>query len=457
MDDFAHIRDVVGQLPLLKTYSHLLLAFPFQNDRVVQDSMIERLQSAALKLTDAFPWLAAKVVNKGSSAGNSGLFELEPCPRWSPPNSILRIRACSDICPAYDEIIRARGPTKMLDGNILAPRKAFPESYQETEADPAPVMAFQANFIKGGLLLDCAAQHNFVDMSGIEQCFNLLAAALRDEAFSPNAIVQGNRDRRNLVPLLQSDKPSHDHSQFKRPPLSELPIPRLEPDCVFSWRYFRFSAARLSQLKALATAPEGSDPSVAYISTNDALSAFCWQRVTSVRLQRRQTPHAVAKFCRAVDARKTMGVPKEYMGDLVTIATSRIPFQNLADASLPTVANVLRRDLNAVNTREYIRSFATFIANTTDKSAIVYGGRFNPETDIGSSSWAQIQLSRVGFGPLGKPTLVRRPTFVPLKSDIYFMPQTEAGDIDALLCFNDEDTDGLLADSQWNTYADYIG
>ena len=35
----------------------------------------------------------------------------------------------------------------MLDGNLLAPRTAFPESYQETEADPAPVLALQANFV----------------------------------------------------------------------------------------------------------------------------------------------------------------------------------------------------------------------------------------------------------------------------------------------------------------------
>ena len=456
MNDFAHIRDVIGQLPLLKTYSHLLLAFPLPSDGASRESVVQSLQSAALKLTTAFPWLAAKVVNKGSSPGNSGLFELEPCAMWSPPNTILRIRDCSNLCPAYDKIVEARGPATMLEGSILAPRNAFPESYQETEADPAPVLAFQANIIRGGLLLDCAAQHNFVDMSGIEQCCCLLAAAMNDEPFSSDAIEQGKMDRRNLVPLLQPDEPMQDHSQFKRPPPSELPGPPLEPDSPFSWRYFRFSAAKLSQLKTLATASECYDLSVPYISTNDALSAFCWQRVISVRLRRRQTPSATAKFCRAVDARKTMGVPRGYMGDLITIATSRISFQDLADASLPAITSMLRKDLNAVNTRNYIRSFATFIANTPDKSIIVYGGKFNPDTDIGSSSWAHIQLSRVAFGSLGKPALVRRPNFGPLKSDIYFMPQTQAGDIDALLCFNEEDMKGLITDVQWNAYAERI-
>ncbi|KAI1502206.1 transferase family-domain-containing protein [Biscogniauxia marginata] len=457
MNDFTHLRDVVGQLPFLKTYSHLLLAFPLQDDITSRNETVERLRSAVLKLTEALPWLAAKVISKGNGAGASGLFELESCALWSPPNTILRIRDCSRLCTPYDKLIEARGPATMLDGSMLGPRKAFPESYQETEEDPAPVLAFQANLIQGGLLLDCAAQHNFIDMSGIEQCYNLLAAAMSNEPFPPDSVEQGNLDRRNLVPLLRPDEPMLDHSHFKRPLPSDLPPPPLEPNSPFSWRYFRFSAAKLSELKSLATSPEACDLLVPYISTNDALTAFCWQCVISVRLRRRQTPRAIAKFCRAVDARKVMGVPRGYMGDLVTIATSRISFQELADASLPTVANLLRGDLNAVNTRDYVRSFATFIANTSDKSTIVYGGNFNPDTDIGSSSWAHVQLSRVNFGHLGKPTLVRRPNFQPLRSDIYFMPKTDSGDIDALLCFNEEDMMGLMADSRWNSFADYIG
>ena len=446
----------MGQLPFLKSYTPLMLAFPLQDGMASQEAAVKSLQSAVLKLVKTFPWLGAKVINKGSSAGSSGLFELEPSDLWSPPNTILQIRDYSDLCPSYEKLIKARGPATMLDGSILAPRKAFPESYQETEADPAPVLAFQATLIKGGLLLVCVAQHNFIDMNGIDRCFNLLATAMRDEPFTPEAIEQGNRDRRNLVPLLQPDEPKQDHSQFIRPPLSELPLPSVEPDSPFSWRYFRFSAAKLTELKALATGLEG-DLSVPYISTNDALSAFCWQRVISIRLRRRQTPNVTAKFCRAVDARKTMGVPQSYMGDLVTIAQSQIAFQDLADVPLPAVASLLRKDLNAVNRRDYIRSFATFIAETQDKSTIVYGGRFNPDTDIGSSSWAQIKLSHVAFGTLGKPALVRRPNFGPLKSDIYFMPQNAEGDIDALLCFNEEDMNDLKSDDQWNRFADYIG
>ena len=148
-----------------------------------------------------------------------------------------------------------------------------------------------------------------------------------------------------------------------------------------------------------------------------------------------------------------MGVPLGYMGDLVIIATSPMKFGELAGASLVDVARYLRRDLMAANNRDYVRSFATWISRTADKTTIAYIGRFNPDTDIGQSSWAYIKLATMAFGPLGRPSLIRRPDFIPLKSDIYFMPQTESRDIDALLCFNSVDLAVWMEDETWNAYA----
>lgn len=89
MVDLEHIRNVVGQLLFLKSYTPIMLAFPLQDDMASQGLAVKSLQSAALKFVKAFPWLGAKVINKGSSGGRSGLFELEPIDLWSAPNMIL--------------------------------------------------------------------------------------------------------------------------------------------------------------------------------------------------------------------------------------------------------------------------------------------------------------------------------------------------------------------------------
>lgn len=450
MDSFAHIQDVLGQLPFLKTYSHLLLGFPHPEGESRAD-IEARWTAATLQLTSAFPWLAGKVVQSSNRD-----FIVVPCSHWAPPQSIVRFKDCSHSCPSYQDLVASRGPISHLDGTLLASRKAFPESYQETDDDPAPVLTVQVNFINGGLLVNCAAQHNIIDMSGIEQCLRLLATAMRGESFHPLSVEQGNRDRRTLLELLKPGEVAMDHTRFIRDP-SWTPPPPVEPDSIFSWRYYRFSKSTLNDLKQTASKQGVCDDAGAFVSTNDALSAFCWQRITAARLERRRTPNARTKFCRAVNARPATGISPEYMGNLVMIAMSTFTFRGLVDAPLGTVAAAMRKDLLDVNHKDYIRSFATFIATQSERRSISFGGKFNPDTDIGSSSWAHLGLSAVEFGVLGKPSLVRRPNFAPLKSDVYFMPRTENGDIDALLCLNQGDFDGLGQDEEWKQNAEYIG
>lgn len=457
MYDFSRYQDVIGQLPLLKSYSHLCLCFPV-HDQSSRDEIVEKLQTAALKLTTAIPLLAGKVINEGSSPSNSGLFKAVPCSLWSPPNTIVRVKDCSNVCPSYNELVDAKGPVSMLDGDVLCPRKAFPASYEETESDPAPVVALQANFIRGGLLLDCAAQHNMIDMSGIEQVLRLLATALRGEGIPLLAIGQGNRDRRNMIRLLSPDEPLGDHGHLRRAQPGEKRNFPLEPDSPYRWCNFRFSPASQARLKTLASNPYSeSNSTIPFVSTNDALTAFCWQRIITARQHRRQSPTAISKFCRAVDGRKALGVPKEYMGHMVHIATSWLTFEELETLPLATIACALRKSVNDVNGEYTVRSWTTLISNEPDKSNIVFGGKFNPDTDIGSSSWAHVSLCREEFGVLGKPSLIRRPNFMPLKSDVYFLPRTEEGDIDALVCVNELDFEALKLDEEWNAYAEHIG
>lgn len=416
-----------------------------------------------MKLISNFPWLASNVINKGSGPGNSGVFKLAPCSLFAAPNTIVRVKDCSNVCVLYAEIVQARGPFPILDGKILGPVKAFPETYEESEFDPASVIAIQANFIQGGLLLDAAAQHNFIDGGGLFQCMRLFAKAMCGEEFLDLEIQQGNRDRRNLIPLLSPSEPILDHSHLRRQPISEkqsLPQPPATSRPPAAWYCFRFPAPKLAQLKCLANndiSREGSDPLIPFISTNDALSAFCWRRVGAVRLSRRQRPNDFSKFSRALDARRAMQVPKEHMGQMGYNATCKLTFRELEKASLGNFASLLRRTVKGVNNEYSVRSWATFIANEPDKSTIMFGGSFNPDTDIGLSSLVHAELYSAEFGILGKPELVRRPNFTPLESCVYFWSQTEAGDFDVLMCLNEADLQALKMDQEWTEYAEIIG
>ncbi|KFX98704.1 hypothetical protein V490_02158 [Pseudogymnoascus sp. VKM F-3557] len=456
MEDFSNYQDIFGQLRLLKSYSHILLCFPVA-DSSLRESITEALESATVKVTAVFPWLTGKVINEGSGPGNSGLFKIASCPRWAPPNTILRVKDCSDECPSYAEILKGDGSPQLLDPEILAPCVAFPQSYQETESDPACVAAIQANFIEGGLLLDFACQHNMMDASGMLQFVHLVAKAMHGEEFLPVEIKEGNQDRRNMVRLLGPDEPFADHSNFQRPSLlKSQKVPQV-PAHQGEWCFFRFTAQKLAELKSIASDPAAFDPSVSFISTNDAVTAFIWKRISAARLRRLNNPDAFSKFTRAVDVRSTLGVAPEYMGHMVYNSFSTLTFQELDQAPLSFLASLMRKNLKNDVTEHAVRSFVTLLANTPDKTTLMYGGDMNKVTDVGFTSIAHSKLYSADFGIIGKTEMIRRPHFIPKTTTVYLFPKTESGDIESLICVSEEDMKELKADEEWSDYAKVMG
>ena len=258
-----------------------------------------------------------------------------------------------------------------------------------------------------------------------------------------------------MIPLLGPDEPSQDHSRLRTSP-SESHKP---DDAPISWAYFHFPASKLALLKATASKTPGDDPLVPWISTNDALAAFIWQRISAVRLTRRKKPDDTTTFQRAVNIRRCFKppLPEAYMGHMVAGTFNSLTFAQIASSDLAALAFMIRRALNEVD--EYtVRSIVTLIDQERDRTTISFAANLDLDRDLMFSSWADLRLYGADFGPLlGRPQLVRRQRFVPLESLIYLMPRTEAGDIDAAICLKDVDLDALRKDTEWTAYAEYIG
>ncbi|GKT67248.1 hypothetical protein ColTof4_13631 [Colletotrichum tofieldiae] len=438
MSDFDRYTDVLGQLPFLKSYTHLLLLFPVA-DAAAEKHAVDALKRAASHLTLAFPWLAGRVVNDGRTDTNSGVFRIVP---GEPHSPIIRVRHFHrDEHPSFEDIVAAKGPFDKLDRALLAPTCAFPETYSEPEA---PVVVFQANFVPGGLLLDFAAQHNTMDMTGMTQCLRLFAAAMRGEDVPPAALEQGNRDRRCLIPLFEPGRPLLDHTHLQRPVQTGGKAPR---SVSYTWKTLRFGPDKLAALKRQATEdlsrareldPEADGADVDFVSTNDALCAFMWQRVSAARLRAGVPPDTLSKFSRAIDGRRALGISQEYMGHMIHTNMTRLALGSVAGRPLGLVAADLRRNLVAGTSADVVRSFATLIARTEDRSGISFGATFDPDLDVACSSWAHSDVYGQVFGALGCPELVRRPRFLPLRGTMYYLPARPDGTVDVLACLADD-------------------
>ena len=450
----------VSQFPFLNGYTDLLYGFQTKAD-IPRDTVVTALRDAFRTITDQIPLLAGQVVHVPGEAGSSGVYEPAPWPTDAPPNEILRVKECDDLVPPMTQIMRASAPITMLPGKILTPWPSLPLPHGLEP--PLPVIAAQANFIRGGLLLNMSMHHIAIDGAGLVQVMRLLSTVLSGHEIPPAELEQANRDRRMVVPLIPRGEPVKDHSHLRKPPGYTPPLPKAPA----KWCYFKVPLAGLPALRkaaaaaAAASAPGSGGPMLP-VSDNDILCAFCWQRISVARLARGLSADTMVKLTRAIDGRSALGIPSSYLGHMIHHSIARLPLGRVASSPLSTVTQTLRRELKAANTPWAFRSYATFVAREPDKSQLVYGGLRDVNLDLGATSIVSSAGDEAAsampdtFGPLGRACFVRRPEVSPIVGTIFITP-AEGGALPLALCLPDVDLDALKKDGEWKRYTRYVG
>ena len=450
--DLSEYQDVFSPLIKLRLYTPICLCFSLQ-DASSQPQIIDTLTKGLERLSSSFPWLAGQVISEESNTGYSKIIPLDKTSRL-----IVKELTHDAAVPSMDALRKASFPSSMLDGEVLAPLKGLPTSY---EGGPAPVFFLQANFINGGLLLNFAGEHNTMDGQGVGQIIRLFSKACHNEPFTDEELLQGNRTRDNVIPLFDQTTykpgPELDHlivkPSAKSPPASNNPPPKC------TWAYFHFSPSSLSKLKSIASSPRSisENPTVPYTTTNDALSAFIWQSTSRIRSSH-LPPQTTSTFARAVDVRSSLSIPPSYLGNMSNHTYNTIPLSSVPSTPLSSLASSLRLALNPSDLSFAIRSLATHISLTADKSSIAYGADMNFSSDIFFSSWAKLPCYNLEFNlGLGFPKSVRRPRYAAFEGLMYLMPMDRSGGIDAAICLRDEDLEGLKGDREFGKYAEWIG
>ena len=348
------------------------------------------------------------------------------------------------------EMTRANFPFSMLDPDLLLPPIAISWSSDGFD-DIAPVLILQANIIKGGVLLTFSGNHTTMDMTGLGMVISLFSKACRNEPYNDKELTQGNQSRRNAVPLLGPDyEPGNELDDAWAIPPSEELLETVQASAP-RWAYFNFRGKDLARLKDEAN----RQAIVPYISTDDAVGALCWQRVSKARSSS-LGERARTQFCRPISARKYLGL-EGYMGHMVDCA-----YESGVDVyKLPIgeVAGMLRRLLlQDEKIKHHMQAFATVLDRLDDKSKLINGAKLNPNRDVVVSSYMNIKCCELSFGPLlGMPEAARRPRMPAWPSLFYLMPKSRDGDIAVAFCIGEEDMRRLREDEVLKSYADYLG
>ncbi|KAL8766368.1 MAG: hypothetical protein Q9209_006838 [Squamulea sp. 1 TL-2023] len=444
---------------MLKLYTQICLCFPLPST-TSGASIRKTLTEGFDRLHAIFPWLAGEVINEPSGEGSSGTFKII---RSTKDIQRLLFKDLTDnpSTPTMSFLRESRFPMGSLDESDIAPRKSLPKDPHES----APVFIIQATYIAGGLVLTFVGQHQAMDMIGQGYLMSLLSKACRNKSFTDEDISSGNLSRREIIPLLDEPyTPGPELAlQMIRPLSSQSdpsdatknPASPTAPAC--TWANITFSAESLAALKSLAS--QSLTLSTAYITTDDAISAFLWQRITLAR-RTRLGPSAVTTVARAVDARRYLGVPSTYPGVTLNMSYHTLPLHTLASTPLGAIASELRHAIDPKTSAlgYKTRSLATHLSRTPDKSKISPTATADLSADVLLSSWAKLDCYNLDFGlGLGKPEAVRRPRFRPFESLIYLLPKKGNGEICVAVCLRDKDWEQLKEDEEFWRFAEYVG
>jgi len=117
-----------------------------------------------------------------------------------------------------------------------------------------------------------------------------------------------------------------------------------------SWRCFRFSKAKVAELKELGS-KYCKEEGVEYISSNDAVTAFIWQRFMIARIKLGLPIEGESTLIRAINARAKARppIPKAYMGHVILCGNAAVPMASFIDPTLYHPVHELRRSLQDVS------------------------------------------------------------------------------------------------------------
>ena len=442
------------ELPQLRTNTTLILGFALP-DTLDRAEVMQCLQAATDILVQTFPFLTGQITVSEASEENLNASKHVP----GGHSLTVILNDVSEDFPHYREIINAKAPASMLDGDKLGQGNGFPDHSTGHKIDPC--FGIRANFVKGGLLLTFALSHSIGDGTSLGQVIKMFATACRGDVISKADVEAGNIDRPFSLPSLRSGEDLLDHSDMTVKAIDDSTTHTNKDEQTAAppmrWAYFRISKEKLVQLKAEALANLSVDDKKVLISWNDAFTALVWRAITLARLPHLD-PNAVTTIMRAVNCRRKLDppLPEAALLNLISAAYTNYSLEDFSKVALGTLALKLRKNLLSIDDY-HVRSVITHIRSTRDKNCIRWGAKMS-SNDMVISSFAHMPICTTDFGPLlGEPGFVRRPTLTPADGIVYLMPKNSDGSIDAAVTIREDDLERMHLDEKWAYYTEYIG
>ncbi|KAI0870728.1 hypothetical protein GGS24DRAFT_474257 [Hypoxylon argillaceum] len=448
-------------------YYCYLLCFPVSSNGKASTS--ELLQTSLSSLAAERPYLTGTVRRDMESSVRKGHLILD----IPTPFEDLRIvfndltGSNSDWKETYQDLTDAGMPPHKLDARFLAPLTA---GIGETRK----VMSVQANFVHGGLLLAFCFHHNFVDAYGAGRIISRFSehcngtVDLKHVAEPARASTDlGDTGDLLDIELLKKQYKFEDLERdpnlwrlnclefrgvndFRWPDFIPSLLPVRKPPVISS--IFSFSLDALAEIKAMAR----PNQSGAWVSTNDALVAFLWRHVMRARfpssITEGEPPDRKSNVVVALDGRKDLSISPTYIGNCLFHCFTELPINMIGseNTQLGEIAIKVRQTITSARNETLLKAVVGLAATHPDCQAIKYAND-NLGPDLYVTSWTDLPLYKLEWGPLGKAEFFRIPDRQ-FESLCCILPPKN-GVVQLITSMEEEHTKRLRSDAEFTRFA----
>ncbi|KAB8298610.1 hypothetical protein EYC80_000789 [Monilinia laxa] len=432
-------------------------SWPISRRSNIED-VYNHLKSGLKQTIKQIPFLGGSVV----STNIPGKFQIETLSEDYEGNQLvfndLRTGSGNDWPHTYKSLRKARFPGNLLTDGRLSPIKQY------MGLERLPVMAVQANFIDGGLILHVSVLHTACDALAWNNILAILARNVKASWPTEDEAVTGHlqEDYEVLPRFLDRSPLMHGNPNVERMDIREYklqtanstledprnhlidPAPKSITDMESA--LFCISDSKLGELRD-AVSTEGS--SASWLTVNDALAGLVWCCVNRARISNSNQNVLRGNLSVAYDGRTVLDppLPKEFMGN------SALGFPLTLDIHPPSIFEAAlaiseaRSDFTDKHIRDII-GFLDSLDNITEERES-YAKTLNPILVISN-------LKDMGYyrqdwgGNLGFPDSFRMANpFLDCIPRVIPMPAQRDGNVDLIVWIEKSAVERLRKDETW--------
>lgn len=450
-----------------KVYTRMAIIFECTD----YEGAIADLQKALSATCDQIPFLKGKVSEKGIDERKQSYIT------WNPSDLAPQFqeRPATDGTPSYKELQFNRTPF---------PPEIFPNPVPmgQVAPDGAPVLAASYTKIEGGLVMCVVTYHKVIDGSGYSNLLRVLSNNCRHSGFvtssSPPDPEEIPKRRERIVGtksrLPQETQNLDFEALLERHPEYCLKSRKTKAEAAGvagAPKYgagtnavFAFSRQRLDSIKASL---KDKLPSK-YLTVNNILTALIWTSITHIRNTRPEGPLAAktSKMDYSVGYRGLIPSLKtpDYLGNALGYALAELPIEQIAfipnENTVEKLGAIISHIAEASDhlTAEHVAEIVQLSDKNPDLSDIGPSWFFGGPGDLHFTSWAQVGIYDLYFGPrLGEPKYMRS-AFMKFNGVVTMLPRRrvpeEQGDeaIEVSVLLREDDMARLAGDEAWKSW-----